>query len=68
MKVLDKFAMQYENYDADDPLHQKQLDEWKVINMPVLQIINESNSVLFQFPPGQPGINTIKLKMQSLLL
>ena len=66
---LDKQNFPYELYDADAPENQKQLDEWKVDDCPVIQIVERTERgevVRYQFPPGSYSVRAIKYKMAKL--
>ena len=40
LKKLEKYGFkEYDIYDADDPKNQKQLDEWNIEDMPIIQTI-----------------------------
>jgi len=65
LKVLDRQDFPYIIYDADDSTNQQQLDDWRITNMPVLQLI-EGTEVLYQFPPGRYSVRLIKAKMEEL--
>ncbi len=62
---LDKQHFIYTIYDADDPNNQKQLDVWKIEEMPVVQIVN-GEDVTFQFPRGSFSPRVINHKISLL--
>ena len=64
-KVLARYNVSYELYDADNKDNQKELDSWRISQMPVIQIIND-NKVVYQFPPGQPAPRQMDLKIKML--
>lgn len=53
IKQLDTVGFKYSVYDADAPENQKQLDEWKIDIMPVVQVIKEDGSLLEQLSRGE---------------
>jgi arsenate reductase-like glutaredoxin family protein len=63
---LDKSGIVYELYDADDPANQKQLDEWKIDDLPVVQIVNSNGSIKYQFPHGAYSPTVLRYKMEEL--
>ncbi len=63
---LDKQGFKYDVYDADDPAHQEQLDEWKVEKMPVIQLVDDAGSVKYQFSPGTFSPRAINYKIAQL--
>lgn len=51
---LDAQGFEYISFDGDDSKVQGLLDEWKIDQFPVVQIINsDTNNVEYQFPPGK---------------
>lgn len=69
LKMLDKQKYDYLIYDADLEQNQKQLDEWKISMMPVVQIVDikdGSQEVVFQFPVGQFSPRAINAKIKEL--
>jgi len=67
LKTLSQQNYDFTIYDADDSANQKQLDEWKVSDMPVVQLVSEDGSVLWQFPPGQLSTRSIEAKKSQLI-
>ncbi|KKN26826.1 hypothetical protein LCGC14_0870850 [marine sediment metagenome] len=65
LERLDKRGYNYSAYNADDPKNQQQLDEWKVRDMPVIQIIN-GDKVMYQFPPGTYSPRLLEQKIEDL--
>ncbi len=66
---LDKQDFQYEIYDADAPENQKELDDWGIDDLPVIQIVqrtDESDVVKFQFPPGTYSVRAINHKTTQI--
>ena len=63
LKVLDEQNFDYLIYDADDEANLKQLDEWKISFMPVVQIVDVksdgSEEFVSQLPPGQWSVRAI---------
>jgi hypothetical protein len=63
-----------ELYDGDAEEHQDQLDEWKIgLNpnepaYPVVQILNDRNEIMFQFPRGTFSPRAIRYKFKELNL
>ena len=66
-KVYKKQNLEFEFYDADLDTHQKKLDEWKVDDMPVVQIFND-NKIIHQFFPGLVSVRAIRFKLNQLQL
>lgn len=72
--MLDKHGFKYEVYDGAHPDHQKQLDEWKVFDMPVVQIIFKDDvsgveRMEYQFPFVEKGgisIRSINTQMSMI--
>ena len=60
-----KVGLPVERYDADAPENQKQLDAWKIINMPVVQIVDEKGKKLEQFRWGRVIPETIRRHMKK---
>jgi hypothetical protein len=67
MKRLDKLSIKYITLDTTEE-DSKQLDAWKITNMPIVQIIDENKKVLWQFPfsPGGISPRAINYKIQEL--
>jgi len=67
---LDQQGFLYETFDADALGNQKQLDEWKIDDLPVVQIVNRANddteTVKYQFAPGSWSVRAIKHKMSQV--
>ena len=61
---LDKFGFtEYDIYDADEPKNQKQLDEWNIEEMPVIQVYDPStDKVYYTFPYCERGYSPRSLK------
>lgn len=59
-------GFQYERYDADDPNNKEQLDKWNISDLPVVQIVGEDGSLLWQFPFGMYSPDSIRIQMQIL--
>ena len=65
-------AQNYEHliYDADLPENTKELDSWKINNMPVIQIVdvkeNGTQEMIHQFPPGPYCARIINAKIKAL--
>lgn len=69
LKTLAKQGYEHLIYDADLPQNQKELDQWKINMMPVVQIVEEkdgSYDVVHQFPPGQFAPRAINAKIKAL--
>ena len=64
--ICEKYKISYEMYDADVQENQKQLDEWNIEEMPVIQIIDEFGKKLHQFMPGIVSINGINIMMDKI--
>lgn len=62
-RIKDAIPFEYEIFDADDKNNRQQLDEWKVTDMPVIQIIDRDRdkvSVLEQIsPPGGVAVRIL---------
>jgi len=43
--------VKFEYWDADDPLHEKALDEMKIDTTPVVQVVRDDGTVAFQSDP-----------------
>ena len=66
IKRLDKVGFVYESMDGNDQRFSKELDEWKIDKMPVVQILSDSGELLFQFPPGSFSPLFINNKIKEL--
>lgn len=70
LKTLSKQKYDYLIFDADLKENQKQLDEWRINSMPVVQIVNVKDDgvqeKVFQFPPGQLSPRSIDAKIKAL--
>lgn len=70
LTVLRKQGFEFDVYDADDQKNQKELDEWRISSMPVVQIIDikEDGTIkkLWQFPSGQISPRSIRTKIKML--
>lgn len=70
LKTLSKQNYEYIVYDADEKGNQKELDEWKINVMPVVQIVNVKDDgtqqMVFQFAPGQWSPRHINNKIKAL--
>ena len=62
---LKKQNFDFDIYDGDAEENQKQLDEWKVFEFPVVQIV-DGDAILYQFPHGNFKIKSIMHKMSQL--
>lgn len=58
----------YQIYSADDSSHAKQLDEWKITDMPIVQIVDEQGSEKYRFPHSSRGYTPrlLKSKLKEL--
>lgn len=66
-ETLQNSGIPYIYYDGDDPDHEKEQDEWKITEYPVLQIIDsETNQIKYSFMPGLVSIKLLKIKMELL--
>lgn len=63
-RYLDQSKYPYAFYDAGAPEVQKQLDEWMITDMPVLQILKEGD-IVYQFLPGIKSTKTILTMMYT---
>lgn len=70
LKTLAKQKYEHLIYDADLKENQKELDEWKINMMPVIQIVDVKDDgtqeKVFQFPPGQFSSRSIDAKIKAL--
>ena len=70
IKVLNRQKYQFEIFDANAKENQKQLDVWRITNMPVVQIIEHQEDaevvVLFQFGSGQISPRAIEVKKKMV--
>ena len=69
LERLDSQGFKYEIYDADDPKNQKQLDEWRVEKMPVVQIVEIKKDeviVRYQFASGTYSPRMINYKKSQI--
>lgn len=67
LQRLDAQGFQYFKYDADADANQKQLDEWKVDEIPVVQVLSaDQTKVLHQFAPGTFSPRAINYKIKEL--
>jgi len=63
---LDKQGFKYQIYDSDDPKNKGQLDAWRITDLPVIQIIDESEKVRYSFPAGTYSTRFINAKIDEL--
>ncbi len=67
---LQKQGYEFEIYDGDAPQNEKQLDEWKIDEFPVVQIVyrdGDNEVVKHQFPPGKTyAPRLIDMKKQQI--
>lgn len=70
LKTLSKQNYEHLIFDADLKENQKQLDEWKINMMPVVQIVDVkedgTQEKVFQFPPGQFSSRSIDAKIKEI--
>lgn len=66
IKQLDTVGFVYESMDGNDPQFSKEMDEWKIDKMPVVQILSDSGELLYQFPPGSFPPMFINKKIKEL--
>lgn len=70
LKTLARQEYEHIIYDADLKENQKELDEWKINMMPVVQIVDVKDDgtqkVVFQFAPGQWSARHINTKIKAL--
>lgn len=65
-------AQKYDHliYDADLPENTKELDDWKINAMPVIQIVdvkeNGTQEMIHQFPPGPFSPRIVNAKIKAL--
>ena len=62
---LNQQQFNYQIYDADDPDNQNQLDEWGILDMPVVQLV-DNQKILFQFAPGTFSPRAINHKISTI--
>ena len=71
IKVLKHHGYQFETFDANAKENQKQLDVWRITNMPVVQIIEHQEDaevvVLFQFGFGQISPRVLNRTIKIIL-
>jgi glutaredoxin len=63
---LDKQGFKYQVYDSDDPANKKQLDEWRITDLPVIQIVDDGGNVAYPFPAGTYSTRFINAKIDEL--
>jgi len=63
---LRRAEMAFETYDSDAQENQPLLDQWKIEEVPVVQILSSSGAVAFQFPTGTFSPRAIKHKIAEL--
>jgi arsenate reductase-like glutaredoxin family protein len=63
---LNKQGFEYTVYDADNPANEKELDEWKIEKMPVIQLVDDDGAVKYQFPPGTFSPRAINHRISQL--
>lgn len=56
----------FEIYDGRAPENQSQLDQWRITEMPVVQIVKEDGTVMHQFLSGGVSTRTIQHIMNKL--
>jgi len=70
LKTLSLQKYDYLIFDADLKENQKELDQWKINMMPVVQIVDVKDDgtqeKVFQFPPGQFSPRSIESKIKAL--
>lgn len=66
LKILSKQGYDYLIYDADVKENQKELDGWKITQMPVVQIVDELGKVCYQYPAGRHSTRLIDEKIKQL--
>lgn len=66
LRTLRDQGIKFEIYKSEDPGHQENLDKWRIEDMPVVQIIDESDKILHQFPHGMFSSRAIKHKIKML--
>ena len=64
--VWNDLGLEYEFYNADDPDNKKELDKWRIDMLPVVQIVDGSDVVQFQFEPGMIFSDKIRQKIDQL--
>lgn len=52
LKQLDLAKLGYETYDGLSEINKETLDKWGIDKMPVVQIVGESDNILYQFSHG----------------
>lgn len=71
IKTLSKQKYQFEQYDADVKENQKQLDGWRITDMPVVQIIEHQSIgdplVVHQFLPGGVSSRAIEFLKTKIM-
>ena len=53
---------EFEEYDADDPANKDELDAWHIVDMPIVQIVNNSGEVKYRFPYSSNGYSPRSMK------
>lgn len=70
LKTLAKQKYEHIIYDADSKKNTKEMDNWKINMMPVVQIVDVKDDgtqeMVFQFPPGQFAPRHINNKIKAL--
>ena len=63
---LQQQGYQFDIYDGDAPENQKQLDEWRITEFPIVQIVDENNNLIEQCYPGPIAGRLILAKIKHL--
>ena len=70
IKALNKQGYEFLIFDADLKENQKQLDEWKIDAMPIVQIVDVKEDgteiKVYQYPPGRWATRQIDDKIKAL--
>lgn len=68
-RIKDTIPFEYEIFDADDSANKRQCDEWKITDMPVIQIIDRKDDgsveILRQLTAGGVAVRILARILKS---
>ena len=53
---------EFQEYSADDLSNKSQLDQWRIVDMPVVQIVNDDGKEIYRFPYSEKGYSPRSMK------
>ena len=67
LKELDLNKVVYTVYDADAEENESQLDDWEIVDMPVVHIVDlDTGKIMHPFQPGRITIFSLRMKIDSI--